>query len=55
MRNVVVLLGVLLFTPVALTGCFKYTVKECHKFGKQCAKYKSEIKISGDEIKVKAK
>ncbi len=55
MKNVVVLLAVLLFTPVALTGCFKYTVKECHKPGKQCAKHKSEVKIGVDEIKVKVK
>ncbi len=55
MKNAIVLLAVLLFTPVALTGCFKYTVKECHKPGKQCAKHKSGVKIGGDEIKVKVK
>ncbi len=55
MKNVVVFIGVLLFTPAALTGCFKYTVKECHKSGKPCAKYKSEVKIGVDEVKVKVK
>lgn len=55
MKNVFVLLGVLLFTPVVLSGCFKYTAKECHKPGKNCAKYKSEVKIGVDEVKVKVK
>lgn len=55
MKNVLVLLAALLLTPVALSGCYKYTVKECHKAGKNCAKYKSEVKIGVDEVKVKIK
>lgn len=55
MKNICVLLGVLLFTPVALSGCYKYTVKECHKPGKKCAKYKSEVKVGVNKVKVKTK